>query len=430
MAVRVVTEDTPLIKVTGVASPSVSSSVFSVNTVNVSQSNSVVKVPSLSSSTIEINPLSSVIVNVEVPEVRPFKAVIFQGPKGDPGLSADGSSVLTENITVTETQGSAQENSFYPALTSLEDIVRDMLSEFVIPVAEITSAPIGTLVNGVFVESQDRNFDYGTNVYLKDASFILNTTDNIYGGNLGVIFFPVKFTNKKPGSSVWSQNLFPLFYPEDSDWSNFLEEQNVTFNNSPVLLSSSPDIGEGSLRTEFAYTKTGSDLHISNSYQTYRVGKYIRCYTSVAADLRGSNISNVLGSTVNVYDPSQSDLLSLNLEVETNELKFSDFIYDFDTEEREIIVSFSPGDQDVSDENRYLVIELPNEFYIDEAAATTAGSGVYSLNDSIVYLGNSFSDPGNTPYTVNGNHVKYYRSRIPGAFDGKIKLDLKIKLDN
>ncbi len=70
---------------------------------------------------------------------------------------------------------------------------------------------------------------------------------------------------------------------------------------------------------------------------------------------------------------------------------------------------------------------MRDEFKIDEAAATTAGSGVYSLNNSIVYLGNQ-SSAGQ--YTRDNIPVKYYRSKIPGAFDNKIKLDLKIKLDN
>lgn len=425
MAIRVVTEDAPIIRVTGVASAPVSSPIGAVNTVNVSQSNQIVKVPTTGSALIEIQPVGSAEVQVSNPVVRPFKAIIYQGPKGDPGVSSEGSSVLTSDLTVTEVQGSAQSETVYPTLTNIEDIVRDMLTEFVVPTVSLTDVTLGYTSQGNFIEYDRNQFDISEEVLFDSLTFTLNSKENRYPNfNL-----PIYFSVRRSGSQ-FDLSMFPQLFPNESnseydDYINF----GGSFSQSPRI-DVKQGLGVGKIKSNFPYTKNGDDLYYSNDEYVFYVGKSIKCYTSVASDTRASNIGNVLGTYANVYDPENSNLLTQNLQVDANELKASIFVHDFETEEREVIISFTPGSQSVADKNRFLIIELPNEFVIDEVAATTAGSGVYSLNDSIVYLGNNFGDDIGTPYTVNGQHVKYYRSRIPGAFDGKIKLDLKIKLDN
>ena len=75
----------------------------------------------------------------------------------------------------------------------------------------------------------------------------------------------------------------------------------------------------------------------------------------------------------------------------------------------------------------YFIIEIPNEFVIDEAAATTSGAGIYSLNDSLISLPSQISG---LPWSRGDIAVKYYRMERPGSLNEKIKIDLQLRLDN
>lgn len=430
MAIRVVTEDAPIIRVTGVASAPVSSPIGAVNTVNVSQSNQIVKVPSTSAASIEIKPIGSAEVQVNNPIVRPFKAIIYQGPKGDPGepgVSGDGSSFLTEELTVTNPVGEAEDGQVYAQLTDLEDIIRDMLTVNLEPNPAVTGASFGRIVSGEFVEYEDHGykFEIGDPLVLNSVSLTSSDMELMYpNSNMSIQY---------TASDGTFQTANPQLVMPEGGWQDFPSETVVDVNqgglttNIPILYNT---LGKKTIRTRYLwYDGTLAEAEVGNRDFDFFIGKKIRCFTSVAKDPKASNVSNVLSDIANVFDPENEVLLTGVLLTDANQDQYVEVLTDFTSDEQEVIVSFSSsGNQSVSDTNRYLIIEIPDEFIIDEVAATTAGSGIYSLNDSIVYLGNQF--PNGNPYTRNNIPVKYYRSKIPGAFDEKIKIDLQIKLDS
>lgn len=430
MAIRVVTEDAPIIRVTGVASAPVSSPIGAVNTVNVSQSNQIVKVPSTSAASIEIKPIGKAEVQVNNPIVRPFKAIIYQGPKGDPGepgVSGDGSSFLTEDLTVTNPVGEAEDGQVYAQLTDLEDIIRDMLTVNLEPNPAVTGASFGRIVGGEFVEYEGHGykFEIGDPLVLDSVSLTSSDMGLMYpNSNIAIQYTTADgdFNTANP------QLVMPA-----SGWDAFPEQTTVDVNQAGTTTNiplSYNTLGKKKIRTQYLwYDGTLLESEVGTREFEFFIGKKIRCFTSVAKDPKASNVSSVLSDLANVFDPENEVLLTGVLLTDANQDQYVEVLTDFTSEEQEVIVSFpSGGTQSVSDLNRYLIIEIPDEFVIDEVAATTAGSGIYSLNDSIVYLGNQFSN-GN-PYTRNNIPVKYYRSKIPGAFDEKIKIDLQIKLDS
>jgi len=430
MAIRVVTEDAPIIRVTGVASAPVSSPIGAVNTVNVSQSNQIVKVPSTSAASIEIKPIGSAEVQVNNPIVRPFKAIIYQGPKGDPGdpgVSGDGSSFLTEGLTVTNPIGEAEIGQSYAQLTDLEDIIRDMLTVNIEPNPAVTGASFGRIVSGEFVEYENHGykFEIGDPLVLDSVSLTSSDMELMYpNSNMSIQYTAAN------GSFQFAN---PQLSMPTAGWTAFPSQTSVDVNQgglSTNITLNYTTLGRKVIKSEYLwYDGTLLESEVGSRELEFFIGKKIRCFTSVAYDPQASNISPLLNSSANVFDPENDILLSGVLEVDSNQDQYVEVLTDFTTETQEIIISFNSSlSQSVSDKNRYLIIEIPDEFKIDEVAATTAGSGIYSLNDSIVYLGNQF--PNENPYTRNNIPVKYYRSKIPGAFDEKIKIDLQIKLDN
>lgn len=432
MAIRVVTEDAPIIRITGVASAPVSSPIGAVNTVNVSQSNQIVKVPSTSAASIEIKPIGSAEVQVNSPIVRPFKAIIYQGPKGDPGdpgVSGDGSSFLTEELTVTNPVGEAEDGKVYPQLTDLEDIVRDMLTVNVEPDPIINFARFGKYENGVFTEYQDHGnkFEIGDTLHLDSVTLTTTNLDNMYPDSA----VKVRITNPSNEPHFVLAGVLP--YPSVG-WENFVHGDDIV-----VDVSQSPNsyynlnyetVGKKVIKTNYLWLDgpiySPSSEEVGNREIEFFIGKKIRCFTSEAKNPGGTNLG--LSGDANVYDPDQAILLAVAGGGE-NEDQYTEVITDFTSETREVIITFDKNaTYPVSSTDRYLIIEVPNEFSVDEVAATTAGSGIYSLNDSIVYLGNQF--PSGDPYTRNGIEVKYYGTRQKGAFDNKIKIDLQLKLDN
>ena len=431
MAIRVVTEDAPIIRITGVASAPVSSPIGAVNTVNVSQSNQIVKVPSTSAASIEIKPIGSAEVQVDNPIVRPFKAIIYQGPKGDPGdpgVSGEGSSFLTEELTVTNPVGEAENGQVYSQLTGLESIIRDMLTENLEPNPAITAASFGRIVDGEFVEYENHGykFEIGDPLFLDSVS--LTSSD------MGLMY---------PNSNITIQYMLPendlfqvanpsLIMPSQG-WSSFPSFTTVDVNQGGLTTNINLNyttLGKKTIRTNYLwYDGTLAEAETGIREFDFFIGKKIRCFTSLASDPKATNLTNIFGDTANVYDPENELLLTSVLSVDANYDQYVEVMTDFSSSVQELIIEFTSNPtQSVSDKERYLVIEIPDEFLIDEAAATTAGSGVYSLNDSIVYLGNQF--PSGDPYVRNSIPVKYYRSKIPGAFSEKIKIDLQIKLDS
>jgi len=430
MAIRVVTEDAPIIRITGVASAPVSSPIGAVNTVNVSQSNQIVKVPSASAASIEIKPIGSAEVQVNNPIVRPFKAIIYQGPKGDPGepgVSGDGSSFLTEELTVTNPVGEAEDGQVYAQLTDLEDIIRDMLTVNLEPNPAVSGVSFGRIVSGEFVEYENHGYKFEIGDPLVFDSVSLTSSD------MALMYPNSNLTIEYTAADGSFQTANPQIVMPTGGWLDFPVETTVNVNQGGLTTNINlpyTTLGRKVIRTRyFWYDGTLAEAEVANREFDFFIGKKIRCFTSVAADPQASNISSLLNNTTNVFNPENDILLSGVLQVDSNQDQYVEVLTDFTTETQEIIISFNSSlSQSVSDKNRYLIIEIPDEFKIDEVAATTAGSGIYSLNDSIVYLGNQFQS--GDPYTRNNIPVKYYRSKIPGAFDEKIKIDLQIKLDN
>jgi len=430
MAIRVVTEDAPIIRITGVASAPVSSPIGAVNTVNVSQSNQIVKVPSTSAASIEIKPIGSAEVQVNNPIVRPFKAIIYQGPKGDPGepgVSGDGSSFLTEELTVTNPVGEAEDGQVYAQLTDLEDIIRDMLTVNLEPNPAVSGVSFGRIVSGEFVEYENHGYKFEIGDPLVFDSVSLTSSD------MALMYPNSNLTIEYTAADGSFQTANPQIVMPTGGWLDFPVETTVNVNQGGLTTNINlpyTTLGRKVIRTRyFWYDGTLAEAEVANREFDFFIGKKIRCFTSVAADPQASNISSLLNNTTNVFNPENDILLSGVLQVDSNQDQYVEVLTDFTTETQEIIISFNSSlSQSVSDKNRYLIIEIPDEFKIDEVAATTAGSGIYSLNDSIVYLGNQFQS--GDPYTRNNIPVKYYRSKIPGAFDEKIKIDLQIKLDN
>lgn len=417
MAIRVVTEDAPIIKITGVASAPVSSPIGAVNTVNVSQSNQVVKVPSVHPAAIEISPIGKAEVQVSNPVVRPFKAIIYQGPKGDPGIAASGSSVLTSDLIVTNPVGEADLGDVYYMSTDLEVLITDMLTLNNDPEVVITDVGFTESLSGTPIGSN--KIEVNTPFSVQEIFLSTEFMENVYPQS------NISFTVTNPVDGSNDLNLFPVLTQPSGGWEYFPSTTSLVPN--PVNLTYS-SLGKKKVSASYLIVTTPGNLYSAETRgfdYDFFVGKKIRCMTSVASDPEALNLGHGFSGSVNVYlDSSPIEVFG----EDPNEVQFEDVITDFTSETQEIIVSLSSGTQSVSDKNRFLIFELPVEFSIDEASSATAGSGFYSLNDSIVYLGNQY--PNGEPYLRNGIPVKYYRTSRPGMFNEKIKIDLQIKLDN
>lgn len=414
MPVRVVTEDAPVIRVSGVGVPKASSSVAQVNTVNVSQSNQVVNIPVVSRSTVEISSLASADINVDVPEVRPFKAIIYQGPKGDPGIASSGSAVIVEDFTVTNTVGDVAYGYTIPQLTDIELVVREMLTNSDVEISNLSAV---VKYNGNII-TKDSIHDKAGSVSVESISFTITNANRLFG-------FPVYSTHKETGQ-------FLLSIPT-GDFEQLKTSQNLTFNvqqtiNNLKLGKNTIDITYGWLN-ELSFNANPSSLEAQNKeIFSFFLGKKIRALTSVCSDPYGSNISNLLTAEANVYS-TESYLITGVLNQNPNEeLSFS-FISDFTSEERECILPLAKGNNaySVNDPDRYTILEVPQEFEVTQVAATSAGTGAYSLTNSIVYLG-SENAVGTQYVNSEGHPVRYYRFITPGGFTEDIKLDLQVTL--
>ena len=417
MAVRVVTQSPPLIRVVGSSSAPVSSPVGPVQSVNVSQSNSVIRVPSSTPSSIEITPLAKPEVQVSNPVVMPFKAIIYQGPKGDPGIAASGSSVLTSDLVVTNPVGEADLGDVYYNLTDLEVLITDMLTLYNDPEVVIADIDFADFLSGSSIGSN--KIEINTPITINEIFLSTEFMENVYPQS------NISFSVTSPINSSEEMNLYPVLTQPNDGWEYFPATTSLVPNSVNLTYS---ELGKKKVSATYLIMTTPGNLYSAETRvfeYDFFIGKKIRCMTSVASDPAASNLGHQISGNVNVY------LNSNPIEVQgedPNEVQFESVITDFTSETQEVIVSLSSGIQSVSDKNRFLIFELPAEFSIDEASSATAGSGFYSLNDSIVYLGNQY--PNGEPYLRNGIPVKYYRTSRPGMFNEKIKIDLQIKLDN
>ena len=415
MAIRVVTEDAPIIRVTGVASAPVSSPIGAVNTVNVSQSNQIVKVPSTSAASIEIKPIGSAEVQVNNPIVRPFKAIIYQGPKGDPGepgVSGDGSSFLTEDLTVTNPLGEAEDGQVYAQLTDLESIVKDLLTGDTS--IEILNCVVSVESSGIYTESASSGFQapFFKSVFLKALTVKVRKTSDM----TGALVVYVKDVNGAE-EAIESQSSSSL---QDSE----IETHTFVIPFPGINITDFTSKGRNCI---YAKTTTQDGEVKSPEFEFFRTEK-IRVFTTISSNPSGSNIeNNPFGSNVNLYEDGSTTMEDV-VGVEANEEVFSYRMLDYVSEEQEVIADITPDPSDVyssGDPYRYTVVEIPSGFSLDECAATTAGSGAYSLTKSIVYLGDQKPN-GQAYVNQEGTEVKYYRFVQSGAFTDDIKLDLKI----
>ena len=415
MAIRVVTEDAPIIRVTGVASAPVSSPIGAVNTVNVSQSNQIVKVPSTSAASIEIKPIGSAEVQVNNPIVRPFKAIIYQGPKGDPGepgVSGDGSSFLTEDLTVTNPLGEAEDGQVYAQLTDLESIVKDLLTGDTS--IEILNCVVSVESSGIYTESAPSGFQapFFKSVFLKALTVKVRKTSDM----TGALVVYVKDVNGAE-EAIESQSSSSL---QDSE----IETHTFVIPFPGINITDFTSKGRNCI---YAKTTTQDGEVKSPEFEFFRTEK-IRVFTTISSNPSGSNIeNNPFGSNVNLYEDGSTTMEDV-VGVEANEEVFSYRMLDYVSEEQEVIADITPDPSDVyssGDPYRYTVVEIPSGFSLDECAATTAGSGAYSLTKSIVYLGDQKPN-GQAYVNQEGTEVKYYRFVQSGAFTDDIKLDLKI----
>ncbi len=392
-------------------------------------------VSTATSSSVSVSVLPSSSTSVSIAPVSRSIDVFGKGAKGDkgekgePGISGSGSSFLTENLTVTNPVGEAESRKVYSQLTEIEDIVRDMLTINLEPSPQITSASFGEEVLGEFIEYQDHEYKFEIGDPLLFNSVTITSSDMELMNPNSVM--SIQYMSPSGDESFQVAN--PLIQPPENGWTNYPSTSTVNVNEGGLSTSINLNystLGKKTLKTVYVWNDGGADqAEASSKSFDFYIGKKIRCFTSVSADPKASNLSSLLSDAANVFDPENSVLLTGVLLVDANEDQYVDVMTDFVSEVQEVIIDFkNDSSQSVYDSDRYLIIEIPDEFKIDEAAATTAGSGVYSLNDSIVYLGNQF--PDGSSYTRNSIPVKYYRGSIPGAFSEKIKIDLQIKLDS
>jgi hypothetical protein len=412
MAVRVVTTETPVIRVVGSAASSASAPINSTSIVKVFAEGTEIRVLPPTSQSIEVKPTASPDVKVSSPQVMTFKAVIIQGPKGDPGDGTGGSSEISSDFFVTNTVGDVKEEYEIGEQTDLELVIREMLSD-----TDVTITAVASIKKDGSFETDGFRADITSTIEL--SSITLNVKNAKY-----LDINPIQVRLSPSGQFVTT-------IPK----ANLTEDYKQTYVfEGPVVLTGS--VGENKItvthfwQDEIAFNYGPSSLSVSSQdVIKFYLGKKIRVITSVCANPYGSNISpNPLNQEPNLYQ-SESNLIVDILNKNPNELIYSEVIHDFNSVGREVIVPLKKESNTYSvfDNDRYVIIELPSEFSLSEVAATTAGSGAYSLTNSIVYLGDS-NTSGNNYVNEEGHDVKYYRFVAPGAFTEDLKLDLEIKL--
>jgi hypothetical protein len=422
MAVRVVNESSPVIRITGQSSPAVAAPINEVRTVHVNQNSSIINVPSISPPEVSIEPIASPSVVVSSPEVRPFKVVLIQGPKGDPGEAGTGTGELSSELFVTNEVGDIEEGFEIGEETSLEVIIRNMLTDSNVYV----SGGVYLVLDGADIGSQQTNtfasefkMDISSDLFLTSGSISVKNANYLDAQPLVVKVVP-------------SNQFISAIYK--TSWDTSLYDQSQVFSYFDLI--DGVQLGENKIiavvfwqdEVQFGYGPSQTVIEEIELVKFY-VGKKIRAFTSVCADPQGSNISpNPLNQEPNLYQ-SESAFIENILFQDPNEDIYSEIIVDFTSEGREVIVplSIDGNTYSVNDSNRFLVIELPSEFLLSEVAATTAGSGAYSLSNSIVSLGGT-NPLGDNYLNAEGHAVRYYRFVVPGAFTEDLKLDLHITL--
>lgn len=377
-----------------------------------------------SAKTIVLSSTANHSVIVKDPSTTGKVEVYAKGPKGDKGDGNFGGGSLANTLAVTNPIGETPDS--YAVATALETIIKDILAPRERPDIKVSSAVFGSTASGSFVpyENHDNKFEVGESLNLFSVTLTSSEMHSVQPDSLISIRYPDQ--DNEPNTLL----AHPYISMPSGGWSSYpatntVQVSPVGFTGTVIPLNFDT-VGRRVITTEFTWLSSNDTIDDTESGENefeFFIGKRIRCLTSEAADPRGSNLSGNLNPLANVY--VNSALLPV-INAGPNEEQFSEVLVDFETERQEVIVSFNGTTQSVSDENRYLIIEIPDEFVIEQAAATTAGSGIYSLNDSLVSLEN----PTGEPYTRNNIAVKYYRSSIPGAFDEKIKIDLQLKLDN
>jgi hypothetical protein len=422
MSVRVVNESAPIIKIIGRSSPLVASPVGEVRTIHVNQSSSVVSVPSTGSPEVSITPIASPSVVVNPPEIRPFKVVLIQGPKGDPGEAGTGTGELSSELFVTNEVGDIEEGYEIGEETSLEIIIRNMLTDSNVSV----SGGVYLVLDGVDLGSQQTD-TFADNFKMDVSSNLFLTTGSVSVKN-------ANYLDSQPivVKVVPSNQFISAIYK--TSWETSLYDQSQSF--SYFNLIDGIQLGENKIvavvfwqdEVQFGYGPSQIVIDEIELVKFY-AGKKIRAFTSVCSDPQGSNIpQNPLNEEPNLYQ-SESAFIENILFQDPNEDVYSEIIVDFTSEGREVIVPLSveSNTYSVNDSSRFLVIELPSEFLLSEVAATTAGSGAYSLSNSIVSLGPT-NPLGDNYLNAEGHAVRYYRFIVPGAFTEDLKLDLHITL--
>ena len=320
--------------------------------------------------------------------------------------------MLTSDLFVTNTVGDVKEKYEIEGQTDLELVIREMLSD-----TDVTLTGVATVKSDGIFKSEGFSADITSAIELSSIALTIKNGKYLDINPTQVRLNPSgQFIDTIPKSDLTEdyEQTYTLEGPfnltgtlgENIITVNYFWQDEVSFNYGPSVLSiSSKDVFK------------------------FYLGKKIRVITSVCSNPYGVNISpNPLNQEPNLYQ-SESSLIVDVLNQNPNELIYTEVIQDFNSLSREVIVPLKKESNTYSvlDNDRYVVIELPAEFSLSEVAATTAGSGAYSLTNSIVYLGDS-NTSGNNYVNEEGHHVKYYRFIAPGAFTEDLKLDLEIKL--
>lgn len=375
-------------------------------------------VSTATSSSVSVSVLPSSSTSVSIAPVSRSIDVFGKGAKGDkgekgePGISGSGSSFLTEQLTVTNPVGEAESGQVYSQLTKIEEIVRDLLTGDTS--IEIINCQVSVESSGVYTQSTSSGFQapFFKSVFLSALTVSVTRTLDMTGAL-------VVYVKNSDGSeeAIESQSSSSL---QDSE----IETHSFVIPFPGINITNFTSKGKNCI---YAKTTTQDGEVKSPDFEFFRT-EQIRVFTTISSNPRGSNIEdNPFGSNVNLYEDGSTTMEDV-VGVEPNEDVFSYRITEYESEEQEVIADITPGPSDVyssGDPYRYTVVEIPSVFSLDECAATTAGSGAYSLTKSIVYLGNQKPN-GEAYVNQEGTEVKYYRFVQSGAFTDDIKLDLKI----
>lgn len=322
---------------------------------------------------------NKVLITTSNNQVKVIENIIQQNVN-IPG-STSNAGKISQSIPVTNTIGDAITGSVYAAGTSVEAIIRDIISPYWEPTVD-------SLIMGIDNQSGITKVALGTSPSITGAIVVVSNSNNMQPTN-----------GTQYSVSVKNQNNVTI---------GFINKPNtITSSTYFASIISGSAITATSVESAQPYTATVLYRNEANT-QTLSHTKEILIESRKKCMLLASSIEN----------PLTLDGLLDNSVIMSTSLESTDSI----SEEIEVLLNCTSY---ASDPNNYVYLLIPASKSLKEAASTTSGVGVANITESWTLVTTPLTT-WNYTEGIATYPVKLYRSTQTGPYNENILLDFTI----